>query len=117
MTKKKPERWWDCRFASFDVIRDASEGRFRHLVWPDEGEFDAEGAFIFNEAHQGFEPLFVDKVSADMMLAVFKAVAPARQKQLEEWIPKSRGHFGSFWELTQRCVTIKGFTSGSQRVH
>lgn len=111
--KAKTERVWkDCRFATIDVIRDCANGKFRSLVWRDEGIFLGTGSFQFNDHHQGmFEPLLMDKITADMFLAVHDALDDERRAKFIDWIARDRGHFGAVFEMVQQAVVIEGFTS------
>ena len=116
MTRKAKSEavWKDCRFASIDVIRDCANGRFSNLVWPDEGFFLGTGSFQFNDEHQGeFEPLLMDKITADMFLAVYGALDDERRAKFVDWIAKDRGHFGAVFEMAQQAITIVGFKSKS----
>lgn len=101
--------WRDCTLASMDALRQAANGNARAFVWPDEGRFKRTGSFEFNGAHAEFQPLLIDKISADMMLALHDALNEANQAKFTDWIGKGRGYFGALWEMTQERVTITGF--------
>ncbi|MBS7703282.1 hypothetical protein [Chelatococcus asaccharovorans] len=102
--------WRNCTIASWEALLEASGGNARAFVWPDEGRFKRTGSFEFNADHQGFQPLLIDKISADMIRALHDALQkPENQAKLREWIGKCRGHFAKIWELTQERVTIMGF--------
>lgn len=109
---KSKATWLNCTLASFETLKEAASGNAKVFVWPDEGEFKGQ-TWHFNDAHRGkFEPLLIDKISADMMIAAHDAISkPENQQKFEDWIGKGRGHFGAMWELTQKTVKITGFKS------
>lgn len=111
---KKEPVWNDCAYASIEVIRDCANGKFRSLVWRDEGIFLSTGSFQFNDHHRGmFEPLLMDKVTADMFLAAHDALDDERRAKFVDWVAKDRGHFGAVFEMVQQAVSIVGFSSRS----
>ena len=110
---RKGGTWTNVTLASFDALQKVAEGNATSFVWADEGRFKSTGSFEFNEAHNDFQPLLIDRVSAQMMLKIFSALEkPENQTKFKDWISKHRGTFGALWELTQERVTITGFVRG-----
>lgn len=109
---KAKASWRNCTLGSFEALKDAASGNAKAFVWPDEGEFRGS-TWHFNDAHRGeYEPLLIDKITADMMLKLHDALEKeTNQAKFQEWIGKGRGHFGKLWEMTQERVTITGFKS------
>jgi hypothetical protein len=107
--------WRNCTTASWPALVEAANGDAKAFVWPDEGRFKRTGSFTFNIAHSGFQPLLIDKITADMILALHNALQkPENQAKLRDWIARGRGQFGAIWEMTQERVKISGFTSRSK---
>jgi hypothetical protein len=83
------------------------------LVWPDEGDFDANGKWQFNGEHstgayRGTEPLMLDIQTANVLVAIHKSLT--REKTIadfEVYLAKSRAHFGHLstkcWEQVNKC--------------
>jgi hypothetical protein len=104
--------WKNVTLASFEALQKVAEGNATSFVWGDEGRFKSTGSFEFNGDHKDFQPLLIDKVSAQMMLTLHGALEkPENKAKFETWVGKCRGHFGYLFELTQERVNITGFTS------
>lgn len=68
------------------------------LVWPKEGEFKGN-RFVFNEAHEGFEPLMLDSFTASAVTQVYKALNDENKLKVANMLKASRGHFMKFVEF------------------
>ena len=93
-------------FASFDHLRSiASTHEGRKFVWPDEGEFAADG-WQFNAAHRGeFEPLWIDPTTASLMCKVYDALSePKNRDKFVAWVAKHRGTFGKLVDFCWQRV-------------
>jgi hypothetical protein len=99
----------NCTRASYEALVDASVGNAKAFVWPDEGNFNAAGNFRFHADHEGFQPLLIDKVSASMMLTLYRALNEPNQKRFREFVGAGRGEFAHLFELTQERVKITDF--------
>lgn len=110
--KIKGGSWKNVTLAGFEALKKVADGNATAFVWQDEGRFKSTGTFEFNGDHTDFQPLQIDKISAQMILKLHEAIEkPENRAKLEEWIGKGRGHFGAIWEMTQERVTITGFKS------
>jgi hypothetical protein len=107
---KKP--WTGSKFCTLDRIRSIAEGNrpTGGFVWPDEGEFRGS-VWYFNENHEGFEPLLIDRISASAIITVYDALNEANKAKMKEWLAKSRGHFGKMYEISMEKVTVKFVTA------
>lgn len=99
--------WPDCTLASFEKLQLAADGDAQVFTWPDEGQFNRNDNWDFNDAHKDFEPLLIDKISARMMLRLHMSLNETNQRKFEEWIGKGRGHFAFMWELTEKHVRAR----------
>lgn len=101
--------WENVTFASFGVLKEIIDGGCaKAFVWPDEGVFLKDGTFKFNAAHKKFQPLLVDFFSAKMLLAGYNNLSKeANKEKFVVWVSKSRGHFGSIFEIVEKSVTLK----------
>lgn len=110
--KAKGGTWKNVTLASFEALKKVAEGNATFFVWGDEGRFKRTGTFEFNADHHDFQPLAIDKISAQMMLKLHEALEKSEnKKKFEDWIGKCRGHFAHMWNLTQERVSITGFSS------
>lgn len=90
--------------ASMEAIRAiVAERQATALVWNDEGEF-VDDVFVFNEKHDGFEPLIVDLTTASIMCQVADAISDENKAKLAEWVGKGRGHFAKVYEISMKAV-------------
>lgn len=91
----------DTELASLDGIRQIMKDRqHKWFVWPDEGAF-IEDVFIFNDKHSGeieYEPLCIDTMTANVILAVHGAVNSKNRERLKEMLVKDRGTFAHLLE-------------------
>lgn len=101
----------NCTIASFEMLEEAADGRAKAFIWPDEGAFTKAGNFRFNADHSDFEPLLIDKLSASMMLTLYRALNETNQKIFRQWVTAGRGEFAALFEMTQERVTITGFST------
>lgn len=108
---RKGGTWNNVVLGSWEAILKAASGDAQAFVWIDEGRFKRTGSFEFNAQHHDFQPLLVDKISAQMIVALHDVLKPENQAKIQTWVGKSRGHFAMIWELTQEKVTITGFKS------
>lgn len=103
--------WTNVTVASWQALNEAASGNAKAFVWPDEGRFKRTGSFEFNEDHQDFQPLLIDKITASMMLKLHDSLNNENQEKFKDWVSKGRGQFAFLWEITLERVTITGFTS------
>jgi len=101
---KRP--WNGVQLCTLDVIEEIHRGgQAVAVVWPDEGRFEGK-LWHFNEKHEGFEPLLIDRISAGAMLSVFKALKPENQAKFKDWVQRGRGHFAKMYELSMERVSF-----------
>lgn len=101
---KKP--WKGVVFCTLAVIEEIHlNGQAVAVVWPDEGRFDGK-LWHFNEKHDGFEPLLIDRITAGCMLSVHNAVNDANKAKFADWVQRCRGHFAKMHELSMERVSI-----------
>lgn len=102
---KKP--WKGVVFCTLDVIRAIHQGDIAAtaVVWPDEGRFEGK-LWHFNEKHEGFEPLLIDRISAGAMIAVHNGLKAENQAKMKDWVQRCRGHFAKMYELSMERVHI-----------
>ncbi|MDW9491722.1 hypothetical protein [Sinorhizobium meliloti] len=102
---KKP--WKGVAFCDLDLIRSIHAGEIgaTAVVWPDEGKFEGK-LWHFNEKHEGFEPLLIDRITAGAMISVHDNLKPENQAKLKDWVQRCRGHFAKMYELCMENVTF-----------
>ena len=96
-----------CEFPSMDRLRAMAEKKFSvAFVWKDEGEFNEEGVFTFNEANAHFEPLLVDFNTANVLILLHDALKPTNQRRLANFVRNDdRGRFGQLMDMGWRATT------------
>lgn len=96
-----------CEFPSMDRLRTMAEKKFSEaFIWKDEGEFNEDGVFVFNEEHAHFEPLLVDFNTANMLVLLHDALNPENQQKFEDFIHNDdRGRFGQLVEMGWAATT------------
>jgi hypothetical protein len=93
--------------ASYEGLKNVCTSGYAAFVWPDEGDF-TDSKWRFNEAHEGqFEPLLIDKVTANAMVTVHDALNAANQAKFEDWVGRHRGNFANLVEMTWERVSPK----------
>lgn len=101
---KRP--WKGAVFCTLEVIEEIHiSGQAVAVVWPDEGKFEGK-LWHFNEKHEGFEPLLIDRITAGAMLSVHNNLKPENQAKLKDWVQRCRGHFAKMHELCMENVTF-----------
>jgi len=101
---KKP--WKGVQFCTLAVIEEIHiSGQAIAVVWPDEGKFEGK-LWHFNEKHEGFEPLLIDRITAGAMLSVHNALTAENQAKFADWVQRCRGHFGKMHEISMERVSI-----------
>lgn len=92
-------------FASIERLTEIVEGdSYLCFVWPDEGSFDEKGYFQFNEGYGEFEPIIVDRTTANAMKVVYKAIIPAKQEIFAQRVAKNRANFCKMVDLTWASI-------------
>lgn len=96
-----------CEFPSMDRLRTMVEKAFSTaFVWKDEGKFNEDGVFVFNEGSAHFEPLLVDFNTANVLVLVHDALNPVNQRKFEDFIhADDRGRFGQLVEMSWQAAT------------
>ena len=96
-----------CEFPSVDRLRAMVEMKFSlAFVWKDEGEFNEDGKFVFNEENANFEQLLVDFNTANMLVLIHDALNPENQRKFEDFIhTDDRGRFGQLVEMGWQATT------------
>jgi hypothetical protein len=96
-------------FASLFMLRKIKDTKTsRHFVWPDEGDFDEDGLWEFNEEHADFDPLWVDPTTASALVLVYEALEKeATREKFEHMIAQHRGTFGLTVEFAWKHVSPK----------
>jgi len=100
-----------CEFPSMDRLRAMVEKKFSAaFVWKDEGEFNQDGVFVFNETNAHFEPLLVDFNTANVLMLMHDALNPVNQRKFENFVhADDRGRFGQLVTMAWQAVTsVKG---------
>src|SRR5580704_16005477 len=108
-------RWTSTRAAA-DIVfctREAiekyhAEQQCVAFVWPEEGEFQSDGSFVFNEKHRPpyfevYQPLLVDIVSLNLLKRLYDSREDKVNKQgelqksvFDRRVKESRAYFGLF---------------------
>jgi hypothetical protein len=108
---KKP--WTGVNLCSFEQIRSIANGNKPSggFTWPDEGAFK-KSRWYFNENHEGFEPLVIDRITATALVTIYDALEnQANKDKLARWVGLSRGHFAKMYEFAMEKVTVKFVTA------
>ncbi|MDX0267664.1 hypothetical protein GOC13_07455 [Sinorhizobium meliloti] len=102
---KRP--WKGVVFCTLAVIEEIHmSGQAVAVVWPDEGRFQGK-LWHFNEKHEGFEPLLIDRITAGAMLSVHNALEKKENKdKFADWVQRCRGHFAKMHELSMERVSF-----------
>jgi len=101
-----------CHLARFDLLREMVEKKCSlAFVWADEGEFNEDGLWAFNEEHTepvAFEPLLVDFNTANMLCILHDALKPENQQKFKDFInTDDRGRFGQIVEMGWSRTTYR----------
>lgn len=99
-----------CHLASFDLLREMVEKKCSlAFVWADEGEFNEDGLWVFNQEHaEKFEPLLVDFNTANMLCLLHDAMNPDNQQKFKDFINNDdRGRFGQLVEMGWSRTTYR----------
>ena len=110
------ESWGRVEFATIEGLRKiVKQHQYKCVVWPDEGVFDDQGNWVFNDKHKkneedpesiDFEPLMIDATSAAMILVLYDTLQEQKNKdKLERWVSEHRGLFGRIFEIAAEACT------------
>lgn len=94
--------------AAFDQLKEIVRSKtLKAFVWPDEGEFktvtgggDDVSVWTFDNRHAGFEPLYVDPTTANLLVHVHDALTQDDLKEkFRSWVAENRGTFAALVEF------------------
>lgn len=104
----KKKAWNDVWVANFDLLKKIADGDVgcTLFVWPDEGSFDETdlSKWFFNSEHSKFEPLMIDRFSANVMMTVYNALGDRQRSDFRKRIEMCRGNFALVYEFSMARV-------------
>ena len=94
--------------ASYEQVKSIfNERSAKTFVWPDEERItETKYETTVGKKSITVEPLWIDITTAHMLIIVHDALRPDLQIRMEEWIAKSRAHFGKMIEFGWNHVSV-----------